>query len=212
MNRIFLLIICFSFLCGDTQNRVVAQIADQMITVNDFIKRAEYTPRPLYCRGNTSLDKRIILNTLIGEKLFSMEMDKEIPSTVEDYLAGRKNQKMREVLFNHITQSELTKIDNFSHWYELAFLEYDISYLSIWDTNLIEEIKIKIDEEQSLEDIHLFYTGKKDIPQREKLNLFTADNGALREEIFSTERNTGDILGPIIADDNIMLSTIYFSQ
>ena len=32
---------------------------------NDVIERAEYTARPIYCRGNTKLDKRIIVNTLI---------------------------------------------------------------------------------------------------------------------------------------------------
>ena len=205
MNRIFLLVLLLSFLCADARSRVIVEIGDDVITVEDFIQRAEYTPRPLYCRGNTDLDKRIILNTLIGEKLFSMEMNKDIPTIIQDYLIGRKNQKMREILFNYTTQSELTKMDDFSHWYNLASIEYDISYLSILDANLIREINEKIAENESLEDIHFSYTGRRDIPNREKLNLFTIDNRALREELFLTERKSGDILGPITTDDNIIM-------
>ena len=73
-------------------------IGEKEITVSDFLKRAEYSPRPLYCRGNTNLDKRIILNTLIGEKLFSMELNLGyLPENVGAYLKGRKKQKIREM-------------------------------------------------------------------------------------------------------------------
>ena len=83
MNTIllFLTILSFSFLGANSSGEVIAHIGDKVITVQDFIERAEYTPRPLYCKGNSTIDKRIILNTLIGEKLFSMEMKKKVLDT-----------------------------------------------------------------------------------------------------------------------------------
>ena len=160
MNTIllFLTILSFSFLGANSSGEVIAQIGDKVITVQDFIERAEYTPRPLYCKGNSTIDKRIILNTLIGEKLFSMEMKKDIPNAIDKYLIGRKNQKMREVLFNHVTSEVLIQKDKFSHWYNLASLEYDISYLSILDIDLVKEISNSMTAGESLNDIYFSYT------------------------------------------------------
>ena len=207
MNTIllFLTILSISFLDANSSGEVIAQIGDRVITVQDFIERAEYTPRPLYCKGNSTIDKRIILNTLIGEKLFSMEMKKDIPNAIEKYLIGRKNQKMREVLFNHVTSEVLIQKDKFSHWYNLASLEYDISYLSVLDIELVEEISNSMIAGESLNDIYFSYTNSLDIPTREKINLFTIGNRALREELFSKAWSKGDVLGPIVTDDNIIM-------
>lgn len=207
MNTIllFLTILSISFLDANSSGEVIAQIGDKVITVQDFIERAEYTPRPLYCKGNSTIDKRIILNTLIGEKLFSMEMKKDIPNAIDKYLIGRKNQKMREVLFNHVTSEVLIQKDKFSHWYNLASLEYDISYLSVLDIELVEEISNSMIAGESLNDIYFSYTNSLDIPTREKINLFTIGNRALREELFSKAWSKGDVLGPIVTDDNIIM-------
>ena len=102
MLIIILIIMAFSF-GGDYSNQIIARVGDKVITAQDFIERAEYTPRPLYCRGNSSTDKRIILNSLIGEKLFSMEMKKDVPIEIDKYLTGRRNQ-----ILNYIFQTILT--------------------------------------------------------------------------------------------------------
>ena len=206
MKPILLFLTIFiSSLEGYTPDQIIARVGDKVITVQDFIERAEYTPRPLYCKGNSITDKRIILNTLIGEKLFSMEMNEGIPDRVESYLTGRKNQKMREVLFNHIVSEESSQKYKFSHWYNLASLEYDISYLSVLDTHLVEEISNSMIAGESLNDIYFSYTNSLDIPTREKINLFTIGNRALREELFSKAWSKGDVLGPIVTDDNIIM-------
>ena len=111
MNKnLYLIIFIFSILLGNVQlsDQVLAKVGEEVITLNDFIERSEYTPRPLYCNGNSNIEKRIILNSLIGEKLFSNEInDKTLPLNIDQYLVGRKNQKMREVLFNEITNSNI---------------------------------------------------------------------------------------------------------
>mgnify|MGYP001427959092 CR=1 FL=1 len=91
-----LIIFIFSFLFSNVDSdQIIAKVGDKIISVQDFIERAEYTPRPFYCRGKSSTDKRIILNSLVGEKLFSIEMTKEVPTEIGNYLIGRRNQKMR---------------------------------------------------------------------------------------------------------------------
>ena len=95
-----LIVFIFSFLFSSVgSDQIIAKVGDKIISVQDFIERAEYTPRPFYCRGKSSIDKRIILNSLIGEKLFSIEMTKEVPIEIDNYLIGRRNQKMRKTKF-----------------------------------------------------------------------------------------------------------------
>ena len=50
---------------------ILATIGDKSITVNDFIKRCEYVPRPNYCKNNNYIHKKIALNSLIAEKILS---------------------------------------------------------------------------------------------------------------------------------------------
>ena len=81
------------------ENNIIAKIGDKIITVDEFIKRSEYTVRPAYCRGDNIIHKKIILNSLIGEKLLSLEaMDISLSPHLMKYLKGRKQQAMMELL------------------------------------------------------------------------------------------------------------------
>ncbi|MBN1466415.1 hypothetical protein JXA02_11675, partial [candidate division KSB1 bacterium] len=57
----------------EPSEKILVEIGDKTISVAEFIRRAEYTVRPPYCRGVHNLDKKIILNSLIAEKLMSLE-------------------------------------------------------------------------------------------------------------------------------------------
>lgn len=52
---------------------ILAKVGDKTISVNEFIRRAEYTPRPAYCRGENYIHRKIILNSLVAEKLLALE-------------------------------------------------------------------------------------------------------------------------------------------
>ena len=65
---------------------VLAQVGEKIITKQDFIRRAEYTIRPDYCRQSNYIHKKIILNSLIAEKLTSIEMEDK-----EDALLNSQN-------------------------------------------------------------------------------------------------------------------------
>jgi hypothetical protein len=76
----------------------------RVITVNDFIRRAEYTIRPPYCKSDSYIHKKIILNSLIAEKLFALEADTNNQlyhnQEFQHYVQGRREQAMRQEHFN----------------------------------------------------------------------------------------------------------------
>ncbi len=42
----------------EPKEKILVKISDRSISVDEFIRRAEYTVRPPYCRGNHNLDKK----------------------------------------------------------------------------------------------------------------------------------------------------------
>ena len=210
MYKIFVAIkiIIVSFLNAEIyRGEIIAKIGDDIIFKEDVIERAEYTPRPLYCRGNSSIDKKIIINTLIGEKLFSKEW-KEFNTSinVENYLIGRKNQKMRDLLFYEIIKKDSINYKKYSHWYKFSDFKYDIQYLSITDVNSIEKVKELISLGFNLSDIYKEMVGnEKTLPTRESITMFNLNNIALRESLYEKKLYPGDLVGPIKTDDNIYM-------
>ncbi len=207
VNIIVILHFTFYLFAGTNTNEIIAKIGDQIIFVNDVIERAEYTIRPLYCRGNSNLDKKIIVNTLIGEKLFSKELDnKVLPNQISNYLIGRRNQKMRDILFFDVVKNNSNNVDGYSHWYDLSGIEYDIYYLTVTDTRAIEEIKLQMDNGIDLSEIFYNLGGEvKDLPKKENITLFNIDNIALRNSLFQKRWRIGDINGPIKTTDQLTM-------
>ena len=77
-----ILIFFISSNCSDKNNiplsaDVLARVGDRVITTQDFIRRAEYTIRPDYCRQSNYIHKKIVLNSLIAEKLIAIEMSEK---------------------------------------------------------------------------------------------------------------------------------------
>ena len=80
---------------------LLTTISDREITVNDFIKRCEYVPRPNYCKNNNYIHKKIALNSLIAEKLLALEFEKSdlsFSSAQNNLITGRKEQSMRQMM------------------------------------------------------------------------------------------------------------------
>ncbi len=118
IKNIILLFLC-SFISAniDFADQELVRIGEKQITIRDFMERAEYVPRPMYCKGSSNFDKRIILNTLIAEKLFSIEnIEGHIPTGIDNYLNGRKEQKMRELLRSKIVDSSDIDRKSLNHW------------------------------------------------------------------------------------------------
>ena len=119
----------------DQSKNILALVGDKTITVNDFIKRCEYVPRPPYCNGDSYIHKKIALNSLIAEKLLSIEFDKKNftkTKSQSSFLEGQKEQAMRHLMLQTYGYNKVDVDEKkISHLAKLNNRKYDISYIII---------------------------------------------------------------------------------
>ncbi len=207
---IIVLILIFSACSKQPEEKIIAKVGDKTISLNEFIRRAEYTVRPNYCRNNTNVDKKIILNTLIAEKMFSIEagdtnsfLDKD---QVKLYLKGRKEQAMRQLLYNDQVKSKVS-VDTLKikKAYKYAGREYDISYVSIKDSivakQLYDELFVyKDDFEKILKENY----NLKEIPNK-KVTWNKLEHPIILEKLFLTDYKKGEVIGPVLTDEGFYM-------
>lgn len=186
--------------------KMLAKIADKTISVDEFIRRAEYTIRPPYCKGDNYIHKKIILNSLIAEKLFALESgdDNELSrnSQFQDYIRGRKEQTMRQWLYNEVAYKKV-KLDTneIKKMYQLAGRKYKINFCSLKDSSKIQQIKQElIESKNSHEEVYRRYLGLEEIPQRE-VGWNDQNEAAIHDALFAAPLEKGQIIGPIATED-----------
>jgi hypothetical protein len=121
MRKVFLLLTLSGLLaCSEKEETVketiLAKVADKSISVNEFIRRAEYTIRPAWCKSDNYIHRKIVLNSLIAEKLFALEAGTADTllknSEVTAFLKGRLEQSIRKIHFNKTATQNVTIDDN----------------------------------------------------------------------------------------------------
>jgi hypothetical protein len=198
--------------CSDTDNsdtdlKILAQIGDKKITISEFIKRSEYTIRPPYCRDNNTIHKKIVLNSLIGEKLLALESgdNNELinNSDFQAYLEGRKEQAMRQVHFYEGFYQKINlKQERIEKEFNVAGRTYDISYFSIKYKNIAEIISKNFGEKkESFEDIYHSLSGDTVVPTR-KVSWENREDKRIREALFENSPKKGDLIGPLNINDD----------
>ena len=185
----------------DESDKILVQIADRTITVSDFIKRSEFTLRPFYCRGNTEKDKRIILNSLIAEKLLALEAD-DSPEPVHNnifkaYIKGRKEQLMRDKLFEIEATSKI-KLDDVEIESAISKtgMEYEVEYINL-DLSQAEFVQKEINERpdsiQSLFDA-------VGVSQIHTVRYLDNDLSPISQALFTNALPPGHIVAPLQLD------------
>lgn len=203
INIVFLFIIIIGCSNKNINEVIIAKVADKNISLNEFIRRAEYTIRPSYCKNNSNVDKQIVLNSLIAEKIFSIDAGKHGDDfrNSEDarlYIQGRKEQAMRQVLYNNEVVKKV-RLDELpiNQYLQYANRKYNLSYISIIDSNALvrlnEELNVmKMDFDTLLTE---FYNLKK-IPHKEVF-LNSRENSILIDTLFTRNLKKGEVIGPI---------------
>lgn len=196
------------------EENILARVGDKTISLNEFIRRAEYTVRPAYCKSNSNVDKKIILNSLIAEKLLALEAgennDFVNKAEVQIYLQGRKEQLMRLYLYNDEVRSKI-KLDTnkINTAFKYAGREYQISYVSLQDSLIAKQleeemIKKKIPFEKTLHENY----NLKEIPEK-KVEWSKLEHPLVLDSLFSKNHKKGDVVGPLkIEDDHYMFIKI----
>ncbi|MBN1894644.1 hypothetical protein JW906_09115 [bacterium] len=184
----------------------LARIGDRVLTVDEFMRRAEYTIRPPYCRQNTAIDKKIVLNSLIAEKMLAMESGENDPlrqsEIFQAFVRGRKEQAMRQWFF-HEQAYQKVKLDEqeTAGVFNLAGRKYKVKYFNVRDSALAAEIRQKLDASDTLSLAHVYESlgGRDQIPEREvKFDL--EEDRLIEDALYRQPVRKGQIIGPIRFD------------
>ncbi len=182
--------------------KILARVDGKTISVNEFIRRAEYTPRPPYCSSESYPHKKIVLNSLVAEKLFALEAGEKNPlitsPKVEAFLKGRKEQAMREYLFikeaYDKAQIDTTTLKRAA---VNASRRYRIAYFNVPDSAAAAEIEgsLRRRGEPMLAAMQSF-APLDSLPQREVVWDKT-ESDAVIDSLFLVRRQAGDLIGPL---------------
>ena len=182
--------------------KILAQVGDRIITVDEFIRRAEYTVRPPYCHDDSPIHKKIILNSLIAEKLMMMDLDShETDQNFTDYLIGRKEQKMRDLLYKNEGYDKAvihdTLVVKMSQW---AMRNYKIHYFAYEDSGISDGILKMVQDGLSFNEIYNGLFKLDSIPIR-NVDYFQELDPTITTTLFTKELQKDEIVGPIKTQD-----------
>lgn len=224
---VFALCVAFLFLSSfhcskesapEPDERILVNIDDQVsISLNEFIRRAEYTPRPDYCRMNTYLHKKIILNSLIAEKLFALEAGQENPvvqdERFQEFIKGRKEQAMRQWM-HHVEATQNVELDSseVKRAYQRAGREYEIAYFSTRDTAIVNAVHQR-PTEATFQSAYARLTGHTEPPER-TVQWSSGEHHNVHRALFSNDWHVGDVLPPVqVADgDYLVMQVLGWSE
>ncbi|RJP67214.1 MAG: hypothetical protein C4539_10440 [Ignavibacteriales bacterium] len=187
-------------------NAILAKIRDKVITANEFIKRAEYTIRPQYCKGNSGTEKKIILNSLVAEKLIAIEAEDSYPLLKEkffvDFIQGKQEQLMRQMLFDEEGLSKVNLDSNeVRKMFSLSGRKYNINYFLIPNDTTFSYVTNSIGKGTSFDRIYKALTNSDSLPSRE-VEYFIAENETIHKAMYSDSLYKDQVIGPIKISDS----------
>ena len=188
---------------------ILVRVADRVITRTDFITRSEYIPRPPYCRGNSNIHKKIILNSLIAEKLLALVADSEHPLLndpgFQQYLQGRREQAMRQLLYKR-EGPQRVELDptEISEMTRLAGRDYQIMYANLPDSSLAGYVSERLELGSALENIFLETGFIDSLPTRD-VTWYEQDDPIIHQAFYSHPLKKDEIVGPLRVSDGSYL-------
>lgn len=211
---LFLLLLflsCDKYQQIEPTERILIKIGDKSISVNEFIRRAEYAVRPPYCNGNNSYEKKIIANSLIAEKLMAIAATDTnafiTDNRIQTYLRGIKEQTMRQWLYE---KDALAKVvpdtAQMRKTYKVAGRKYNIDYFSLPDSVLAGQVRQEITAKRiSFETVFREITGQDSLFRRE-VAWDPVANEIVLDSLFSEPLTKEQVVGPIkVADDQYLM-------
>ncbi|MCI0513790.1 hypothetical protein L0128_11295 [candidate division KSB1 bacterium] len=194
---------------GETEApaKILARIGSRTITVKEFIERAEYTIRPPYCRDNNYIHQKIVLNSLIAEKLLALETEKTQPfakmPAVQAYLQGRKEQAMRQWMFYQeaYQQAKVAPAD-IQRVYRVAGRRYKVAFFSIPSDSLARVVQTQLEQEKlPFETVYQNAGGMGPIPFR-YVRFDSVEIAPVQNALYADTLTVGQVIGPIAIDKN----------
>ncbi len=205
--------------CGEEKKQeqeevILVKVGDATISLNEFMRRTEMTIRPAYCNRDNNIHKKIIINSLIAEKMLALEVgennDLAQSRQFQLYIQGRQEQVMREWLLHkegfekvQLSESEIQKV------YNVAGRTYKVQYFNIPDDGMAAIVKDKLKKEKGLfESLHKQLWPDEDIAERE-VAWKSQEHPLIHERLFSDKPTKNSVVGPLkIGEDNHILMKV----
>ena len=210
---VVLLILIIGYSCSkkpEIQQPVLVKIGDRVITTNEFIQRSEYTIRPVWCRGDDYVQRKVVLNSLIAEKLLAIEGSPSAGEWInnkpmQNYLQGRKEQEMRQL---HYSKLALEKVeinpDQENLVRAMSERTYTVQILPINNDELAgrisKDLQSGITNFDALIEEFEAATGKK--LESEDIDFQTPVNDILYKQLFFNKLDKDQVVGPVHGDRN----------
>lgn len=197
---------CIKKVPQEPEVKILARVGDKTISVDEFIKRAELSIRPQNFK-----DKKVVLNNLVAEKLFALEIGKNNDLVKNEkfqaYIKGIQEQQMREQLYYNETINKINlDTTEIKKNYRLAGREYNVEFFTIHNDELAEKIeKIVLSEPDSFETIYYEVTGNTKIPEH-KIAWKDPDHDVIHDALFSEPLMPNKLIGPLkLEEDNYII-------
>jgi len=209
-----LLIIFLACTRNELPKDVIFKVGDYYVTEKEFNYRALFTIHPNLPLTDRNLEK-VFLNNMILEKILVAEFgaQSELNSNegYKSYILGRKEQAMREQLFNKKALN-IVKLDSaeISKAIWLSKREYDLEFFNIYNDSVAKVIMQQIKNvPQSATQIFAEYLDGREPP------TWTAkwrdpDHINIHQALFSEPLQENSIVGPLKVDDEhwIMIKVV----
>ncbi|KAA3660350.1 MAG: hypothetical protein DWQ10_06875 [Calditrichaeota bacterium] len=207
---VFILLSCGRKVEMDQNEHLMVRIGDQEISIHEHIKRAEYTIRPPYCRSDNMTHRKIVLNSIIAEKLLALEAgdDNELMQleSFQNFIRGHKEQAMRQVLFQKVAY-EKVELDTseIKQVYKLAGRTYKVDFINVSDSSLASRIRADVQAGKgTFREVAADYFGTDKIPTRE-VSWQSPENPEVHNALFSQPLKKGKLIGLVISSDGSAL-------
>jgi hypothetical protein len=184
-------------------SEILAIVGDRFITTDEFIRRAEYTIRPPYCKRNSNIEKTIILNSLIAEKLVAFEAGEDNPlarsPSFRAFIRGRKEQMMRQIFFAQTVKKKIKPdTSELNKRYRLAGREYRVAFCSIGP----ETARFAEEQKNGSSRTDLFNTvyrhaGGLGPPAERTVSWKSQESQAVHRALFTEPLVKDQVVGPI---------------
>jgi len=210
----FVFLVCIIVCCSQKDpvsgNNILVKVGSKTITTQDFIRRSEYAIRPNYCKQTNYIHKKIILNSLIAEKLFALEADNNRVDLLENdrfqlFITGRTEQTMRQIHYyeNYYDNVELDSVV-INRAYKLAGRTVNVTFLNLPDLKTAFQTIELSKQGISLDSIYTSVWNEETSPTRE-INWFDPLDESIHKELFDSDMKKGSILGPFPTGENSFL-------
>ena len=216
MRHLFCILLTFFLTnCSDKQKTtvdnslVLAKVGSKNITIQDFIRRAEYTIRPKYCRRGNYIHKKIILNSLIAEKILSLEIEKNNTKKLNNvnfdlFLKGRKEQAMRQLHYNdNFFEKVNLEKEEINQYLKLSRRSVQLNYINLPGIDMVKKVQYLISENITLDSIYqALWEGNT--PQK-NIKWLDRESDQILDVIFKEDLKVGQIIGPLETGDSSFL-------